>query len=106
MPPGTDFSIRWTGKLVPEHTDDYTIMAEADDGERIFIDGKMILSDWSIHAPEEDTATIHLEAGHVYDFRMEYFETNAGGASTKLYWEGSRTPRQYIPESVFWYPKN
>ena len=106
MPPNSEYSIRWTGKLVPTHTDTYTIMAASDDGERVYIDGKMILSNWSIHGAEEDVATIRLEAGREYSFRMEYFEGNGGAACTKLYWEGPSTPREYIPEAVFRYPKN
>jgi len=106
IPGGRNFSVRWLGDLVPDHTDDYTLMIASDDGERVYVDGKLILSNWSIHGPTEDMATIHLQAHHHYSFKLEYFENQYGQAVTKLYWEGPNTPRQYIPESCFRYPKD
>jgi len=91
--PDDHFSIRWTGKLVPEETGDYKISLTTDDGSRLWIGGRKLIDDWKIHPANTDEATIHLRAGVPVDFKLEYFE-NTGQASAKLGWgiEGRGNP--------------
>lgn len=84
--PADDFSARWTGKLVPEMTGKYRFGATADDGVRVYLDGKLITEDWTEHAPATVTGEVTLEAGKSYDIRMEYFESKIG-AVAKLVWQ-------------------
>ncbi|RPI01808.1 MAG: glucan 1,4-alpha-glucosidase, partial [Calditrichaeota bacterium] len=46
-----NFSIRWTGDLVPPVSGDYTLTLVGDDGYRLFVDNQLIFEDWTIHAP-------------------------------------------------------
>ena len=100
-----EYTVRWLGKLVPQATDTYTLMASSDDGVRVYLDGKLLVSDWSVHGPSEDTATVRLVAGHKYDMKIEYFENGYGIAVMKLYWESPHVPREYLPEQDLRYPK-
>lgn len=84
--PADDFSARWTGKLVPATTGKYRFGATADDGVRVYLDGKLIAEDWTEHAPATVTGEVTLEAGKTYDIRMEYFESKIG-AVAKLVWQ-------------------
>src|SRR4029453_19324409 len=43
--PADDFSARWIGKLVPTMSGKYRFGAIADDGVRIYLDGKLIAED-------------------------------------------------------------
>lgn len=66
------FSARWTSTAhVPEGR--YTVLVEADDGIRAFIDGKPALDDWSDHSARRKSATVSLSAGS-HDFTVEYYE--------------------------------
>lgn len=100
-----EYSVRWLGNLVPQATDTYTLMASSDDGVRVYLDGKLLVSDWSTHGPSEDTATVRLVAGHKYAMKIEYFENGYGLAVMKLYWESPHVPREYLPEQDLRYPK-
>ncbi len=80
-----NFSIRWTGELIAPSDGDYRLGACADDGFRVFLDGKEIASDWKIHGEHSHTAPIHLERGHAYRIAMEYFQAT-GGSSARLEW--------------------
>jgi beta-glucosidase len=82
---GQSFSVRWSGELVAPVEGDYRVGASADDGYRIFLDGKRIVSDWSTHGAHSRTAPVHLEAGHVYRLVMEYFQ-DAGNSFARLEW--------------------
>jgi beta-glucosidase len=84
--PSDDFSARWTGKLVPEVSGRYRLGATADDGLRVYLDGKLIVEDWTEHAPTTRTAEVMLEAGRSYDLKFEYFEGRIG-AVAKLVWQ-------------------
>ncbi|HEX6717692.1 MAG TPA: glycoside hydrolase family 3 C-terminal domain-containing protein [Pyrinomonadaceae bacterium] len=84
--PVDDFSARWTGKLVPNMTGKYRFGAIADDGVRVYLDGKLIAEDWTEHAPATVTAEVTLEAGKSYDIKMEYYESKIG-AVARLVWQ-------------------
>jgi hypothetical protein len=102
--PGLVYSVRWLGKLVPKVSDTYTLMTDSDDGVRVYLDGKLLISRWSIHFESEDLTTVRLEAEHEYEIKLEYFENGLGPAAMKLYWEAPGVPREYVPESCLRYP--
>ena len=84
--PVDDFSARWTGKLVATTNGKYRLGAIADDGVRVYLDGKLIAEDWTDHAPATVTGEVTLEAGKSYDIKMEYYESKIG-AVARLAWQ-------------------
>ena len=84
--PADNFSARWTGKVTPTVSGKYRFGAIADDGVRIYLDGKLIAEDWTQHAPTTVTGEVTLEAGKSYDVKMEYYESQIG-AVAKLVWQ-------------------
>ncbi|MEI6915645.1 MAG: PA14 domain-containing protein, partial [Armatimonadota bacterium] len=93
--PGDLYSIRWEGKLSIPADGDYKFIARADDGVRLWIDGKQIIDEWDQHAPTDFPGTISLTKGE-HDIRMDYFQL-IGGACIKLSWEGPGIKNQVIP---------
>jgi len=82
---GQEFSGRWTGNLVPSVGGDYRLGGSADDGFRLYLDGKLVLDDWSSHDERTMTVPVHLLAGHAYPIRLEYFQKGWGSAA-RLLW--------------------
>jgi len=80
-----DFSARWAGILTPGQSGSFQIGVTGDDGYRLWLDGKLIVEDWSTHAPSTKTAAVPLEKGHHYALKLEYFQ-GGGGAVAKLIW--------------------
>src|SRR3989454_407468 len=74
LPPG-NYSVRWTGELVPPVDGDYRLGASTDGGSRIYLDGKKIIDDWDPHGTRTMTTLVHLLGGHPYSIRMEYTHT-------------------------------
>jgi beta-glucosidase len=72
--PVDHFSARWTGYYAPRKTGDYTFYVSTDDGARLFVDGEQVINDWTSHPETLHTAAKHLESGHAYKIRLEYFE--------------------------------
>jgi len=74
LPPG-NYSVRWTGELVPPVDGDYRLGASTGGGSRIYLDGKKIIDDWDPHGTRTMTTLVHLLGGHPYSIRMEYTHT-------------------------------
>jgi PKD repeat protein len=91
-----DFSVRWTGFVVAQATEDYTFHTWSDDGVRLWVNGYSLISNWTDHGLQEDTGTIHLTAGQRYAILLEYYE-HGGGADAHLEWSSPSTPQQVIP---------
>ena len=81
-----DFSIRWSGSLIPPVTRKYTIYTASDDGVRLFINGKKVIDNWTDHGVTVDSATMYLIAGKPYEIKVEFYE-NGGDAILMLGWD-------------------
>jgi beta-glucosidase len=91
---GDSFSVRWTGTLQPPTSGEYEMIVTANDGVRLFVDGRKILEDWTetgVSRVVEGRVT--LEAGRAHDLRLEYFE-GVRDAEVRLGWRrpGAATP--------------
>jgi beta-glucosidase len=73
--PSGNYSVRWTGELIPPVDGDYRLGASTDGGYRLYLDGKKFVDDSQPHGNRTMTTLIHLQAGHAYPIRMEYFHS-------------------------------
>jgi len=78
------FGARWTGKVGPFPLA-VRLLTVSDDGVRLWIDGEKVIDDWTEHALKADYADKMLEAGRVYDVRLEYFEAGGGAICVFAY---------------------
>jgi hypothetical protein len=67
---GRAFSIRWTGRIKAPVTGKYKIETINDDGVRVFINDKVFVNEWNSWGKNQDS--VNLEAGVLYDLRVEY----------------------------------
>ena len=95
------FSARWTGQIQSPIAGDVTLTTISDDGVRLYLNGQLIIDNWTYHAPTTNNSSpLSLVAGQKYDVRMEMYE-NTGGAVAKLHWSyagqaDQAIPRQYL----------
>ncbi len=80
-----NFSVRWTGFFTPTESGTYQIGLRSDDGFRLWIDGKLIVEDWTTHGISAKLADIKLEKGHKYALKAEYFQST-GDAIAQMVW--------------------
>jgi len=83
--PAQNYSVRWSGVLIPPVGGDYRLGVHTDGGSRLFLDGKKIVDDWNPHGARTMTTLVHLEAGHAYPLRMEYFH-QSWESTARLLW--------------------
>jgi len=100
-----NFSVRWTGQIVPRFSETYTFRTTSDDGVRLWIkpansDSWVPLVDnWDAHAVEENARTYAMTGGQIYDIKMEYFE-RGGSATAQLTWSSPSTPEEVVDPAV------
>jgi beta-glucosidase len=81
-----NYSVRWTGALIPAESADYILGFTGQDGYRVWLDGDPLVDDWTAHRPATTrTMPIHLGKGHAYPIRIEYFQT-VRSAEARLVW--------------------
>jgi beta-glucosidase len=97
--PPDEFSVRWTGKLVPKESGLYRFGASTDDGLRLYLDGKLLIDSWYDRGATLDVVELRLEAGRAYDLKIEYYE-NSGWAYAGLVWNRKDAANPLLQEAV------
>jgi hypothetical protein len=92
------FSVRWIGQVVPQYSETYSFSTYSDDGTRLWVNGQLIIDDWTQHAALTRTATIALTAGVSYSIQLDYFQI-IGSTLVTLSWSSPSQPIQVIPAS-------
>jgi hypothetical protein len=100
MPGGRQdhISVRWTGSIAIAKSGKYTFFAASDDGNRIWIDAKLINDDWGYHGAAEKSGEIELTAG-LHDFKVEYMQ-GEGGATIQVQWKGPDFEKKLLTSEV------
>ena len=74
----------------------YRLTTVSDDGVRLWLDGKLVIENWSDHAPVEDHVTVALAEGRPVDVKLEYYQ-GGGGAVARLKWTRPDGATEVIP---------
>jgi beta-glucosidase len=91
---GDEFSVRWSGQLLPPESGRYELVVGANDGFRLFLDDREVLSGWDVNERVRSAGVaVDLQAGRAYQLRLEYFES-IRDAEVRLAWlrPGAKAP--------------
>lgn len=91
-----NFSVRWLGKVEPRTSDTYTFYVRSAGGARLWVNGTLLVDDWTYHPSDEKGGSIALTAGQAYDVVLE-FHDNAGTAEARFRWSGPAQPKEAVP---------
>jgi beta-glucosidase len=94
----SNFSVRWTGKLVPPRTGDYEVGFSGTDTFHIWLDNQLIGLAFYANPGRSASKTVHLEAGRAYPIKIEYSLERSPGYA-KFVWHEPGTKKDY-PEIV------
>jgi len=96
---GETFSARWTGTVTAPQSGRYTFRTRTDDGVRLWVDGDLVVDDWSMHAVAERSGEVDLVAGKAVDLKLEFYD-GKNVAVAKLLWHRSGEPPAVVPTSA------
>lgn len=94
------FSVRWTGLLQARFSERFRFTTEARGAVKLWINGVQLVDKWTgiANGVNRYTGEVDLEAGVLYEIRMEY--SNLGGQpKAALYWESESEPYGLVPQN-------
>jgi len=99
-----NFSVRWTGQLLPRYSETYTFHLTGDDGSRLWIrpaggSWNLLIDTWDAPTADPVDADYSMVSGRQYDVRVEYREVD-GPATARLAWSGRNTPEEVIDPAI------
>jgi alpha-D-xyloside xylohydrolase len=119
-PPGLsgveNFSARWEGTITAPESGEYEIGVEYDDGARLFLDGKLLVDDWSFGPKRYRSTKLALTSGQKVAVKVEFHQ----GEYARFFRLSWRTPSElralanrpdelnnvietYLPVGADWY---
>ncbi|QKG57166.1 OmpA family protein [Hymenobacter sp. BRD128] len=96
--PAEEFTVRWTGWLVPPTTGHYVLHLAIDDGARLWLDGKQLLDEWRGQPLGYYSVPVDLQAGRPYRLRLDYCQYSLDTRALLL-WERPRQPEKLLVSS-------
>ena len=81
-----NYSIRWTGRIQAPVSGMYTFSALVDDGIRVWIGNIKVIDGWGMNDNVDFSGKVMLDAGKMYDLKVEYFNGLYEG-EIHLLWE-------------------
>jgi hypothetical protein len=94
-----NYSLRYSGFLNVPVSGGYWISTMSDNGVRLRIGDKLLISNWTTHGTVKDSAYIELTSGKNYPLKLEYFQ-GLGGAQLQLNWTTPANITETIPISA------
>ncbi|HTB85728.1 MAG TPA: chitobiase/beta-hexosaminidase C-terminal domain-containing protein [Candidatus Sulfotelmatobacter sp.] len=93
------FTVRWTGSVQPQFTENYSFVITADDGVRLFINGQQLINDWMDKTnATSSTNSLALVAQQLYTIELDYYQKTSN-AAVSLAWSSPSTPLQVVPQT-------
>jgi alpha-D-xyloside xylohydrolase len=87
LPSRGDVSVRWEGEVVPDETGDYQLEAFFNNGLKLWVDGKLVISHWRQGwLPWWSVARVSFEAGRHYHLKLEWTKEQ-GMETAQLFWK-------------------
>ena len=93
----TYFGVRWQGQVQPQYSETYYFDTLSDDGVKLWVNGQLVIDGWPTQTTDR-VGGIALQAGVLYDIKMEYYQ-GTGGDLAHLYWYSNSQTKQVIPAS-------
>lgn len=82
----TRFAARWSGWLDVPKSGRYRLGIRSNDGSRLYLDERLLISNWSLQGATLRTAEVDLQQDQLHRLTVEYFQ-GGGSASMRLEWD-------------------
>lgn len=94
----SNLSVRWSGQIKADHSEEYAFHLMADQRAQLWIDEKLIIDRSEPYWLSETRGGLQLVAGERYDVRLQV-QTRSGNGAAKLMWSSASVPKTNVPAS-------
>ncbi|MFS8979720.1 neuraminidase-like domain-containing protein [Cupriavidus necator] len=98
--PHAGFSAQWTGLIRVPESQTYTLHVLANDGVRLWLDGRLLIDDWNDQPATERSAVVELKAGQLYELTLHHYQATAAAPAVHLSWSSPTLAKAVIPSSA------
>jgi uncharacterized protein (DUF1800 family) len=98
------YSVRWTGQVQPQFSENYVFNVRSDDGCKLWVNDQLLINEWQSQSVRNWTNAIALQAGTRYDLKLEYLQAGSS-AQAHLSWYSPSQASNAIPSTCL-YPTN
>jgi archaellum component FlaG (FlaF/FlaG flagellin family) len=95
--PQENFSVRWTGTILPPKKGSYSFHVDSDGVVKVFVNGKLVV-DKNTPKRAKVSNRIKLDGGQPVEVKIEYVHAT-GGPSLHVTWSGPGLERQVLMAS-------
>jgi hypothetical protein len=96
-----NFGLEFIGFIDAPEDGLYRFYLLSDDGSALYIDNNLVIDNDGLHASQEKSGIIGLEAG-LHTIRVSYFEKSQDEV-LQLMWEGPSFEKQLVPDDKFFH---
>lgn len=104
-----EFSVRWEGYINIEKPGVYEFITAADDGVRLWVDGRLVIDDWNRQGETINQSAVTINSAGLVPVKLEYFDYREAGA-VELRWQPPEEENMaegkwpvYLPKGADWY---
>lgn len=91
-------SIKWQGWVKPDGLGNTVFYGSSDDGQRLYINGSLVINNWVDQGTTEKSATVNLQ--DIASYEYQYYE-NGGGAVAMQGWDSPNSAKVYPIPSTY-----
>ncbi len=95
----TNYSLRYNGFLMAPQSGKYLIYTVSDDGVKLYLNEKLLISNWTDHGTTTDSVFVDLKAGEKLPIIVEFYQAG-GGAELSLMWSKNGNKAENVPLSA------
>ena len=92
----SNLSVRWSGQIKADHSEEYTFHLLADQRAQLWIDEKLIIDRGDQSWLSETKGGIPLAAGERYDLRLQV-QSHSGNPAARLMWSSASVSTTNVP---------
>ncbi len=100
-----NFTVRWEGHLLADHTQSYELRLEVEDGGRLWIDDQLVIDTWDTGGYSNTSIFVPLQAGNFHKIKLELL-AETGRSDVRLFWSAPSVNEHIIPETHLFYAPN
>lgn len=103
---GDFFSMRWTGRIEPQWSENHVFTLQLGGGGRLWINGNLVIDSWNEKSGNEtyvDSAPIAMSVGTSYTIRIDHFNST-GSRTCQIFWKSPSMPTRQNPPQSQLYP--
>lgn len=94
--PASDYSVRWSGLIIAERSEEYTFSIACADGARLWVGGHLVIDDWQDQPSTTHIGKLKLEASALTSLRLEYYKKTVP-SKVQLMWSSASVAEAVVP---------